>query len=113
MLIDRSIQLTQANYKGEISESTHAQGRSGVSKVTPPGLSGKDQGNGGKDRALKPRLLNWPFEQFAEFRNQIAKSRLNTFEHDTEAKLKPEDKSPQQPGRDDAASEGRPVDPEK
>jgi hypothetical protein len=84
-----------------------------VSKVTPPGLSGKDQGNGGKDRVSKPMLLNWPFEQFAEFRNQIAKTRLNTFEQDTEAKRKPEDKPRQQPGRDDVAGEGRPVDPEQ
>ena len=84
-----------------------------MSKVTPSGLSGKDQANGGKDRAAKPRLLNWPFEQFAEFRNQLARSRLDNFVHDTEARRKPEDKPRQQLGRDEVASEGRPVDPEK
>jgi hypothetical protein len=111
MLIDRAIQLTQDNYRRETSESMHAQGSSGVSKVTPPGASGKDQGNGGKGHAPKPKLPFWPLEQLAEFRNQIAKTRLKPFEHDTEAKQEPEDKSRQQPGRDDVASEGRPVDP--
>ncbi len=84
-----------------------------MSKVTPSGLSGKGQGNVGKGLVSMPKFPYWPTEQLAEFRDQIAKMRLKTFEHDTEAKRKPEDKSRQQTGRDDVASEGRPVDPEK
>jgi hypothetical protein len=111
MLIDRSIQLTEANQREEIDESMHAKGKSGVSKVTPPGQPGKDQGEGEAGRASKPGNPIWPFEQFAEFRSQIAKMRLETVEQDTEARRKPEDKSREQPGHDDVASEDRPVDP--
>jgi hypothetical protein len=112
MLIDRSTQLTHANYGEEISESMHAQGRCGVSKVTPPGLSGKDQGDGGKGRALQPKFSDWPFEQFAEFRSQLTKLRQRVLELDTETKRKFEEEA-RQLGLDDVARGNRPVDPEK
>jgi hypothetical protein len=113
MLFDRSIQLTQANRRKAINESMHARGRSGVSKVTPSGLPGKVPGEGGRGRAQKPKYAHWPIEQLANYRDQIAKLRLKTFEHDTEAKRKPEEGSRQQPERDNVTGEVRPVDPEE
>jgi len=105
------MQLTHANHNGKVNQSRQVQERSGVSKVTPPGPPGNDQSNSGNGRASQPKFSDWPFGQFAEFRNQIAKLRLKTFEQDTEAKRKPEDQSQQQPGSDDVPSEARPVDP--
>ena len=84
-----------------------------MSKVTPPGLPGKGKGDGGAGRASWLKNPNWPLEQLAEFRSQIAKLRRKSFEQDTEAKRKPDDKSRLQPGQDDVASKDPPVDPKE